>query len=77
VILNLAVWFSLHTVFAVVEERQVGWVKLFVPRWATADLVSLLIAIAAFVALFRFKVSMLLTLAGSAVVGLVYYLVIG
>jgi chromate transporter len=76
VILNLAVWFSLHTVFAVVDERQVGWVKLFVPQWATADLISLLIAIAAFVALFRFKVSMLLTLAGSAVVGLVYYLVI-
>jgi chromate transporter len=76
VILNLAVWFSLHTVFAVVDERQVGWVKLLVPRWETADLISLFIAVAAFIALFRFKVSMLLTLAGSAVVGLVYYLVI-
>jgi chromate transporter len=76
VILNLAVWFSLHTVFAVVDERQVGWVKLLVPRWETADLISLFIAVAAFIALFRFKVSMLLTLAGSAVVGLVFYLVI-
>jgi chromate transporter len=74
VILNLAVWFSLHTVFAVVDERQVGLVKLLVPRWETADLVSLFIAIAAFIALFRFKVSMLLTLAGSAVAGLLYYL---
>jgi chromate transporter len=76
VILNLAVWFSLHTVFAVVDERQVGLVKLFVPGWETADLISLLIAIAAFIALFRFKVSMLLTLAGSAVAGLVYFLLI-
>jgi len=76
VILNLAVWFSLHTVFAVVDERQVGLVKLFVPGWETADLISLLIAIAAFIALFRFKVSMLLTLAGSAVAGLIYFLLI-
>jgi chromate transporter len=45
-----------------------------VPRWETADLVSLVIAIAAFIALFRFKASMLLTLAGSAVAGLLYYL---
>lgn len=73
VILNLAVWFSLHTVFAVVDERQVGLVKLMVPRWETADLVSLFIALAAFIALFRFKASMLLTLAGSAAVGLIYF----
>jgi chromate transporter len=74
VILNLAVWFSLHTVFAVVDERTVGPVKLSIPQSETADLVSLFIAISASIALFRFKVSMLLTLAGSAVAGLIYYL---
>lgn len=38
----------------------------------TIDWASLLIAVAAFIALFRFKVSMLWTLAGAALAGLVY-----
>ena len=74
VILNLALWFSLHVLFSAVSEKFVGPVRLFVPDLATLDWVSLLIAVAAFTALLRFKVSMLVTLAGAAGIGLLYYL---
>jgi chromate transporter len=74
VILNLAVWFSFNVVFSTVNEVWLGPLRLFVPVWATIDWASLLIAIAAFIAIFHFKVSMIKTLAGAAVTGLLYYL---
>lgn len=74
VILNLALWFSLHVLFGTVTEEFVGPLRLFVPDFATIDWVSLLIATAAFIALFRYKVSMMVTLAGAAAIGLIYYL---
>lgn len=74
VILNLAVWFSLNVIFGTVDEVYVGALRLYVPDPATIDWAALLIAVAAFVALFRFKVSMLWTLAGAAAAGLVYFL---
>ena len=74
VVLNLAIWFALQTLFGTVNELHFGPVRLFIPVWHTLDIAALLIAIAAFVALFRFKLSMLVTLAGSAVVGIFYYL---
>ena len=77
VILNLALWFSLHVIFADVVEQMVGPVRLYVPDLGTIDWVSLLIAVAAFTALFRYKVSMLVTLAGAAGVGLLYFLLFG
>ncbi|HUF37573.1 MAG TPA: chromate efflux transporter [Anaerolineales bacterium] len=74
VVLNLGVWFSLNVLFATVDERSWGPVRLYIPDLATLDWVSLLIAGGAFLALFRFKVSMLWTLAGAAAVGLAYFL---
>lgn len=74
VILNLAVWFSMHTLFGVVDEVHRSIIRLYVPVWETIDLASLIIAVGALLALFRFKVSMLVTLAGSAGLGLLYYL---
>jgi chromate transporter len=74
VILNLAVWFSLNVIFGTVNEVYYGSVRLYVPDLTTIDWVSLLIAVAAFVALFRFKVSMLWTLGGAGLVGILYYL---
>ncbi|MBI3957262.1 MAG: chromate efflux transporter [Chloroflexi bacterium] len=76
VILNLAVWFALQTLFGVVDEYQFGPLRLLIPQWRTVDSAALFIAVAAFVALFRFKLSMLITLAGSAALGIVYYLLI-
>ncbi|MDX1438205.1 MAG: chromate efflux transporter, partial [Anaerolineales bacterium] len=75
VVLNLAVWFSLNVLFDSVNEIYVGPLRLYVPELGTLDWVSLLIAVGAFIALFRYKVSMLATLAAAAAAGLVYYLV--
>jgi chromate transporter len=57
-----------------VNEVYFGPVRVYVPELATIDWAALIIAVAAFVALFRFKVSMLWTLAGAALAGLVYFL---
>jgi chromate transporter len=74
VILNLAAWFSLNVLFGQVDEVYWGPLRLYVPQWDTLDWVALAIAVASFVALFRFKVSMLWTLAGGALAGILYYL---
>jgi chromate transporter len=69
VILNLAVWFSIHTLFGRVGEARVLGARLLVPGWATLDLPSLLLAMAAMLALFRFKIGMIPTLLASAAIG--------
>ena len=74
VVLNVAIWFALHTLFADVAQLVVGPLRLYVPDLATLDPVALLIATGAFIALFRFRASMLLTLGGAALAGLIYYL---
>jgi chromate transporter len=75
VILNLSIWFALHTLFADVRETYHGPVRLLAPDWGTIDWAALGIAGAAFVAMFRFKVGMIPTLAASAVAGLAYHLI--
>lgn len=74
VVLNLAVWFSLYTLFSTVNETRIGIIRLYIPVWNTLDIMATTIAIAAFIALFRFKLNMLTTLGASALVGLIYYL---
>jgi chromate transporter len=44
VILNLAVWFGLHVLFGVVNERQAGPLRLYAPEWATLDVAALVLA---------------------------------
>jgi chromate transporter len=75
VILNLALWFSLQTLFSQVETLIIGTVRMLVPLWNTIDWASLMIAVAAFYALFRLKWGMIATLSFSALIGLVYYLI--
>jgi len=70
VILNLAVWFGLHTLFRTVTETSVLAMTLPVPRLATLDLPALALAVAAFVALWRFRLGIVPVVLGSAVVGL-------
>jgi chromate transporter len=69
VILNLAVWFSIHTLFARVGEVHAFGARLLVPDWTTLDPASLLLAVAAMLALFRFKLGMVPVLLGSVVIG--------
>jgi len=70
VILNLAVWFSLHVLFGELA-LYVGplHARALVPVWHTIDLAALAIGAASFAALFRFKLGMLPTLGGAMLVG--------
>ncbi|MDQ3523682.1 MAG: chromate transporter, partial [Chloroflexota bacterium] len=72
VVLNLSVWFSVHTLFGQVDKRRYGALHLQVPRWDTIEWAALLIAAGALVAMFRFKVGMGWTLLGGAVIAAVY-----
>ena len=71
VILNLALWFALHVMFAEVTERAgpLG-TRLLVPGWGSVDLLAVLISAAAFVALIRFRVGLLGVLAASMAAGM-------
>lgn len=70
VILNLGIWFTSHTIFAEVNTWEGYGMELDIPVWQTADLVAILIGIAAFIALFRFKIDMLKVLAASVGIGI-------
>lgn len=78
VVLNLGVWFALHVMFAEVSERSgpLG-MRLLVPSLASVDGVAVVIAVAAFVAMIRFKIRMLPVLGVSAAVGIVAKLATG
>jgi chromate transporter len=69
VILNLAIWFSIHTLFAKVGEVHALGARFLAPDWATLDPAALLLAVAAMVAIFRFKLGMVPVLLGSVVLG--------
>jgi len=74
VILNLAVWFSVHTLFSEVDESIWNGIHLTLPNWATLDWMGLIIASISFVALIRFNISMMWTLLASALIGMAYAL---
>lgn len=73
VVLNLAVWFSLHVLFGRVEEIRTFGFHLQVPVLATVDVASVGLAVAALIALLRFKVGMIPTLGASAALGVLLY----
>lgn len=75
VILNLAVWFAIHTMFGRVGEVRALGVHLLVPVWGTLDAAAFAIALFAAVAIFRFKWGMLTTIGCSAAAGVLYQLV--
>jgi chromate transporter len=77
VVLNLAVWLGLHTLFRSVDETTLGPLHLPVPRIASLDLFALALAVAAFVAMRRFKVGVLPVVLASAAVGLAWKLARG
>jgi chromate transporter len=77
VILNLSIWFAMHTLFGTVFEEHAYSMRLLVPDWSTIDLMSVAIACGALVAMFRLKVGMIPTLVAAAAIGAVYYAVRG
>ncbi|MBN9357391.1 MAG: chromate efflux transporter [Herbaspirillum huttiense] len=70
VILNLAVWFALHTLFAEINVLRVWGMTLQVPVLSSLDPWSLLLSAAAVLALFRFHLGMMSTLAGCCIAGI-------
>jgi chromate transporter len=74
VILNLVVWFALHTVFRqTVPFRQYG-LSFDLPVVASIDPWAAALSVAAMLAILRFKVGMITTLAGCTAAGLVLHL---
>lgn len=74
VILNLSVWFSLHTVFGRVDDVRGYGLRLLVPDVSTLAVPAAVICAGALVAMLRFKVGMGRTLLASALAGLVWRL---
>ena len=77
VILNLAIWFALHVLFRDLNEFRFGPMALDVPVLSSINLASLVLTVAALVAVFRFKVGMIPVLAVCSVAGVLYYLATG
>ena len=76
VIGNLAVWFALHVIFTQVKENRLGSLYLTIPDPASLDPVSLVLALAAAVAMLRFHMGMLPTLAACGTVGVMWRLLL-
>ena len=77
VILNLAVWFGIHVIF----RQMVPWHKygfaLDIPVLASVDVFATVLAVAAALALFRFKVGVIPTLLGCSIAGVALILAFG
>jgi chromate transporter len=71
VILNLSIWFALHTVFRETSPVRSYGLSFDMPVWSSVDIAALILAIAAATAVFRFNVGMLTVLAGSCAAGVV------
>lgn len=69
VVLNLAVWFALFTLFGEVGERRVLGGVLYEPDWSTIDWWAVAIAAGAAIAVFRFEVTTLRLVAVAAAAG--------
>jgi chromate transporter len=74
VVLNLAIWFAIHTIFRDTVPMRAFPLALDAPRLASVDWLALALSVAAAVAIFRFKVGMIPTLAACCGVGLALYL---
>ncbi len=70
VILNLAVWFAFHVVFASVVRIDAGPLSIELPRLATIDWLAFTLAALALIAVFRLKLGMTTVLAGAAALGI-------
>jgi chromate transporter len=69
VILNLSIWFALHTLFKeTIPVRSFG-LSFDMPVFPSIDVAALVLAVAAATAIFRFKLGMLTVLAGSCIAG--------
>jgi chromate transporter len=74
VILNLALWFAIHTIFRQLTPVRGYGLHFDAPVLLSADPWALALSVAAIVAIFRFKLGMMWTLVGCSLVGIALYL---
>jgi chromate transporter len=74
VILNLAVWFAIHTMFREVRPLRAFGIGFDAPVLASINVWATLLSVAAVIAVVRFKAGMLQTLAACSVAGVALYL---
>jgi chromate transporter len=74
VVLNLAIWFALHTVFREITPVQGYGLKFDMPVLASVNLWALLLSLAAILAIFRFKVGVITTLLACSATGIILHL---
>jgi chromate transporter len=74
VILNLALWFAIHTIFHQVRPVRGFGFDFVAPVVASVDVWALVLSIAAAVAIFRVKAGMMVTLAACSLAGMALYL---
>jgi chromate transporter len=74
VILNLAVWFAIHTIFREVQPVRAYGFAFEAPVLASVNGWALALSVAAAVAIFRLKAGMLATLAACSAAGVALYL---
>jgi chromate transporter len=73
VVVNLAVWFALHFLFAELAPWRGPGLRLEVPVWASLDLPAAVLTVAALLAIFRLRAPMLATLALCAAAGTLWF----
>src|SRR4030088_3340121 len=69
VILNLSIWFALHTVFRETTPVRSAGLSFDMPVLSSIDFPALVLAVAAATAIFHFKLGMLTVLGGSCAAG--------
>ena len=74
VILNLAIWFAIHSIFHEARSLNDYGLAMDVPLPASLDPWALALSVAAVIAIFRFKAGMIQTLIACSAIGVVLYL---
>jgi len=73
VVLNLAIWFAIHTIFREVRPFTLGPLNFDMPVISSVDLWALAISVGAIIAIFRLKVGIFATLGGASAAGIALY----
>jgi chromate transporter len=74
VVLNLAIWFAIHTIFHQTIPLRSFLLSFDAPRLSSVDPWALTLSAAAVVAIFRYRAGMIQTLAACCLAGIVLYL---
>ncbi|HYE28567.1 MAG TPA: chromate efflux transporter [Allosphingosinicella sp.] len=76
VVLNLAIWFALHSLFRHVRQVNAGPLRFDLPVAASVDPAACVFAAAALIAIFRFRLGAPLVLAGCAAAGMAWWAIV-